>query len=170
MLRWYLVRTKPGAEAVARANLDRQGYELYLPMVSQSTPLRGRWCERIVPLFAGYLFLRLDEGRQVLAPVRSTKGVACAVRFGASYAVIPDQVIAELRARANPETGLHRLSVARRLPPGTRVRIFAGPFEGLEGVFERESGPERAIVLLSVLGQAASVCVPACNVVARRAA
>ena len=45
-----------------------------------------------------------------------------------------------------------------------------GAFEGLEGVFQRESGPDRAIVLLSVLGQPASVGVPAGSVVPRYAA
>ncbi|MDP9199151.1 MAG: transcriptional activator RfaH, partial [Pseudomonadota bacterium] len=102
MLRWYLVRTKPNAEATACANLDRQGYETYFPRVDQPTPCRGRWRKRVVPLFPGYLFLRLDEGRQPLAPVRSTLGVACVVQFGASYAVVPDEVIHELRSHANP--------------------------------------------------------------------
>lgn len=170
MLRWYLVRTKPGSEATARSHLDRQSYELYLPLLSQALQRRGRWSERVVPLFPGYLFLRLDEGRQPLAPVRSTKGVMGAVRFGPAYAVVPDAVIAELRARENPETGLHRLSLSARLAPGARVRIFAGPFEGIEGVFERETGSDRAIVLLSVLGQTASVGVAVGNIMPRHAA
>ncbi|MEX0734707.1 MAG: transcription termination/antitermination NusG family protein [Steroidobacteraceae bacterium] len=170
MLRWYLVRTKPNAEATARVNLDRQGYEVYFPRLAQSLPSRGRWLERVVPLFPGYLFLRLDEGRQPLAPVRSTLGVSCAVRFGPCYAIVPDDVIRELRARANPETGMHRLKLPARLAPGARVRILAGPFDGLEGIFQRESGSDRAIVLLTVLGQTASVGVPVGNVVPRHAA
>lgn len=170
MLRWYLVRTKPNAEAVAVANLGRQGYEVYFPRLLQSMPFRGRWHDRIVPLFPGYLFLRLDEGRQPLAPVQSTLGVTSAVRFGPSYAIVPDEVIQDLRARASPETGMHRLCLRSSLVPGARVRILAGPFEGLEGVFERETGSDRAIVLLSVLGQTASVGVAAGNVVPRHAA
>jgi transcriptional antiterminator RfaH len=170
MLRWYLVRTKPNAEATARANLDRQGYETYFPRLHQPMPCRGRWRERAVPLFPGYLFLRLDEGHQPLAPVRSTLGVTCAVRFGTNYAVVPDEVIQKLRSHANPETGMHRLHLPDRLATGTRVWILAGPFAGLEGVFQREIGSERAIVLLSILGQTASVGVPVGSVVPRRAA
>jgi transcriptional antiterminator RfaH len=170
MLRWYLVRTKPNAEATAEANLARQGYELYLPRLLQSMPCRGRWRERVVPLFPGYLFLRLDEGRQPLAPVRSTLGVSSAVRFGPSYAIVPDEVVRELQARANPETGMHRLNLPRRLAPGAQVRILAGPFEGLEGIFQREAGSDRAIVLLRLLGQTASVGVAAGNLVPRHAA
>jgi len=170
MLRWYLVRTKPNAEAIAQVNLGRQGYEFYCPRLLQSMPSRGRWRERVVPLFPGYLFLRLDEGRQPLAPVQSTLGVASAVRFGPSYAIVPDAVIRDLRARANPETGLHRLNLPTRLAAGTPIRIHAGPFEGLEGIFQRETGSDRAIVLLCVLGQTASVGVPVGNVVPRHAA
>jgi transcriptional antiterminator RfaH len=170
MHRWYLVRTKPNGEGSARLNLERQGYEVYSPRLSQLLPFRGRWRDRIVPLFPGYLFMGLDEGRQALSPAQSTPGVAAVVRFGASYAIVPDEVVRELRARANPETGLHRLCLPARLAPGAPVRIVAGPFLGLEGVFQREAGADRAIVLLSVLGQSASVGVPAANVVARRAA
>jgi transcriptional antiterminator RfaH len=170
MLRWYLVRTKPNAEGTAHRNLARQGYEAYLPRLSQSLPWRGRWRDRIVPLFPGYLFLGLDEGRQALAPVHSTVGVAGVVRFGATYATVPEEILRELRARANPETGLHRLALADCLGPGVPVRIVAGPFDGLEGVFQREAGDDRAIVLLSVLGQSASVGVPVGNLAPRRAA
>lgn len=170
MARWYLIRSKPNAEETAVTNLIRQGYEVYFPRLLQPMLNRGRWRDRIVPLFPGYLFLRLDEGRQPLAPVQSTLGVMSAVRFGRSYAVVPDDVIEELRARANPGTGVHRLNLPARLASGTGVRIIAGPFAGLEGVFQRESGPDRAIVLLSVLGQTASVGVPAGSVVPRYAA
>ncbi len=170
MFRWYLIRTKPNAETTAQNNLERQAYEVYSPRLLQSLPCRGRWRERIVPLFPGYLFLRLDEGRQALAPVQSTLGVTAAVRFGACYAIVPDVVIRDLRARADPTTGLHRLSLTGGIVAGARVRILSGPFDGLEGIFERESGADRAIVLLRVLGQTASVRVPIANIVPRYAA
>lgn len=170
MLRWYLVRTKPNAEATALRNLARQAYEAYLPRLSQSLHWRGQWRERVVPLFPGYLFLRIDEGRQALAPVHSTIGVAGIVRFGASYAIVPDGIVRDLRSLADPQTGLHRLALTAPLAPGTQVRIIAGPFDGLEGVFQREAGEDRAIVLLSVLGQWASVGVASSSLVPRHAA
>lgn len=170
MQRWFLVRSKPNAEGTALRNLERQGYEAYLPRLSQLLPWRGHWRDRVVPLFPGYLFVALDEGSQALAPVHSTLGVASVVRFGASYAIVPNEIVRELRSRANLETGLHRLALPARLAPGARVRIVAGPFDGLEGVFQREAGDDRAIVLLSVLGQSASVGVPAGSVVPRHAA
>ncbi len=170
MQRWYLVRTKPNAEATALRNLERQAYEAYLPRLSQVLPWRGQWRDRVVPLFPGYLFLAVDEGRQALTPVHSTLGVAGIVRFGASFAIVPDKIVRDLRSFEDPATGLHRLALPDQLAPGTRVLIVTGPFGGLEGVFQRETGEDRAIVLLSVLGQWASVGVPVGSLAPRHAA
>jgi len=160
MPHWYLIHTKPAAESIAESNLQRQGYEVYYPRLNKPVRQSERWLDRVVALFPRYLFLRLDEGRQSLTPVRSTKGVAGVVRFGFSYAVVPDRVIGDLRARADTETGLHRLSRTLVLTPGAPVRVSMGPFEGLEGVFERAAGSDRVIVLLKLLGQVAKVKVP----------
>jgi len=169
MLRWYLIRTKPAGESLALTNLDRQGYEVYWPRAVQTVRCSGRWRDRIGSLFPGYLFLRLNEGKQSLNPVNSTAGVFTVVRFGSRYAVVPDQVIRDLRARADPHSGLHRLSDASTLKAGGIVRIRTGPFDGLEGVFERHAGAERVVVLLRVLGQNASVCFPVDSILVRHA-
>jgi len=161
MLRWYLIHTKPSREALAEENLRRQGYRVHLPRLAHSVRRAGRLRESIAPLFPRYLFLQLNEGREALSPVRSSVGVAGIVRFGASYAIVSDRIMMELRQREDPETGLHRLA-KRPLPArGAAVHITAGLFEGLEGVFEREAGCDRVVVLLSVLGQDAQVRIPA---------
>lgn len=169
MLRWYLICTKPLAESCAQSNLERQGYEVYLPRLAQSALRRGRWREAIVALFPGYLFLRLSEGEQALAPVRSTVGVSQVVRFGARYAIVPDDIVRELRARADPVTGLHR-TVSEPFVAGAPVKIAAGPFDGLQGVFCRKAGADRVLVLLSLLGHDSAVRVPAGFVVPAHAA
>jgi transcriptional antiterminator RfaH len=160
MLRWYLIQSKPNAEENARVNLERQGYEVYFPRLLQTARHAGHWRERITALFPRYLFVRLETGQQSLGPVRSTVGVANAVRFGSRYAIVPDEVVLELREQADPETGLHRLSRRAALLRGSPVRVTAGPFDGLEGLFEREAGSERVIVLLRLLGQDAPVRIP----------
>jgi transcriptional antiterminator RfaH len=165
MLRWYLIYTKPWSETLALKNLARQRYDAYLPRVVQTVRRGGSRYERVVALFPRYLFLRLNEGQQALGPVASTVGVAGIVRFGSRYTVVPDQVVADLQARADPVTGLHRLSCGAKLEPGVSVRIWLGPFDGLEGVFEREAGADRVVVLLRLLGQTAPVCVPADSIV-----
>jgi transcriptional antiterminator RfaH len=168
-VRWYLIHTKPGRETVAEVNLRRQGYLVYYPRLLRSMRIRGRWVERVAPLFPRYLFLGLAVGQQEIGPVRSTLGVANVVRFGCDYTPVPDGVVEEIRMRADPETGLHRLHAhAAAFQPGSRVRIVDGAFDGLEGVFHRESGEERVVLLLGLLGRDTLVQVPVAFVMPQR--
>ncbi len=159
LARWYVVRSKPRAESTARSQLARQGYRIYFPQILVPARGRGRQAPRIEPLFPRYLFLGLQVGRQSLVPVRSTVGVSDIVRFGSECATVRQEVVEALMRRADPQTGLHHLTepVFRR---GQHIRIAHGPFERLEGVFERYDGQERAFIFLDVLGRASRVTVP----------
>jgi transcriptional antiterminator RfaH len=160
LARWFLVLTKPAGETTAQTNLERQGYRVYYPRLRRPSFRRGRWIDRIVGLFPRYLFVQLDTARQSLAPLHSTFGVASIVRFGSKTAVVPDRIVDALIGQADPETGLHRLHQDRQLRPGSAVSIVAGAFEGLDGIFQREAGEERVVILLKLLGTGTPVCVP----------
>ena len=156
---WYLIRSKLAEEFLAQSNLERQGFSVYLPRVISAVTRRGRRRDEVIPLFPRYLFLQVHD-TQSLGPVRSTAGVSDVVRFGAMRAIVPDRVVEEVRSRADPETGLHRLSCSTPLQPGASVRVTAGPFDGLQGIFERRAGAERVVLLLNLLGGDTRVRVP----------
>jgi transcriptional antiterminator RfaH len=160
MSSWYLIYTKPAREAAAREHLLRQGFDVYFPRVSRRVRRSGRWIDQICALFPRYLFVGLDEQKQTLSPVRSTVGIAGVVKFGTQYSPVPPRVLRELQSRANPESGLHQLSQDARLAAGASVRIAGGPFDSIEGIFQRPAGADRVLVLLQVLGQAISVQLP----------
>lgn len=166
MLRWFLIFSKPAGEATAKTNLERQGYRVYYPRLLQRALLRGRWIDRIVALFPRYLFVQLDVSNQSLAPVRSTLGVANIVQFGAQSAIVPDGIVTALVERADPESGLHRLGRTKAFAPGSLVSVVGGAFDGLNGIFEREAGSARVVVLLELLGHSTSVSIPAQNIAA----
>lgn len=159
--RWFLVLTKPVGEALAKTNLERQGYRVYYPRLLGACRQRGRWVERVVALFPRYLFVQLELGRQSLGPVRSTLGVSCLVRAGTHPTIVPDGIVEELIGREDPQSGLHRLASGRGLARGAPVRVVGGSFDGVEGVFEREEGASRVVVLLRLLGREAPVQIPA---------
>lgn len=149
--RWYLVYTKPRAETVARINLERQGYSIYLPLVRQPRKRLGRRVSVIAPMFPRYLFVHLDATTDNWAPIRSTLGVVSVVRFGQQPAAVPDPLIAGLRRRED-EKGVQILP-AERYEPGARVRITTGSLTGYEAIFLAKTGKDRVQVLLEVLGR-----------------
>ena len=157
MADWFAVRTKPRSEMLAWEHLERQGFECRLPRTRRALRTLHGMIDKIEPLFPRYLFLRADTGSQDLSRVRSTRGVSGLVRFGVMPAHVPEEVIATLDART--ECGLVRLE-APELREGERVRVTAGPFGGLEAIFQARSGAERVVLLVKLLGELCRVEVP----------
>jgi transcriptional antiterminator RfaH len=153
---WYVVCCKPRQESIAKEHLQRQGFEVYLPRISARQRQRNRWVDSIQVLFPRYLFIRADRRRQSTASVRSTRGAVGLVRFGVEPAVVPDQVIEAIIAREDAATGLH-IKACPEFRVGEKVTMLEGPFAGLDGVFAREDGVERAILLIELLGKASRV-------------
>lgn len=149
---WYLVYAKPRQEESARTNLERQGYETYLPRMRVARRRLGRRTIRVEPMFPRYLFIRLDKERDNWAPIRSTIGVSNIVRFGPDPTPVPDPLVASILARDNE--GVQELPL-HQFESGARVRIEEGPFTGYEGIFLAKTSHERVLVLLDIVGKAA---------------
>ncbi len=148
---WYVVFSKPRQEAIAARNLENQGYETWLPMLSRWQCSKGVWAQTDCVMFPRYLFVRAGRPEQGLGPIRSTLGVTDLVRFGNTLAIVSDLVIAEIRRIEEAE----RLRPDLRLSPffpGESVNVVNGPLKGLQGVVQR-SALMRVSVLVSLLGR-----------------
>ena len=145
---WYAVATKARDEAIAKSNLERQGYPVFLPTISLKKRRQGRWVPVTEPLFPGYLFVSLLLGADDPAPIRSTVGCIGLVRFGRAHAPVPSSLIAALQ-------GTSEGAIDTPLPfnQGDKVRLIAGPFVGIEAVFDMPRGEDRVQVLLELLGK-----------------
>ncbi len=148
MKAWYLIHSKPRLEAVAREQLQRQGYETYLPLAPVRRRKRGRTFSDVGPMFPRYLFIHLSDKTDDWGPIRSTIGVTNLVRFAQSPARAPDTLITVLKQRED-DKGIQCLAVTD-FKQGDKVRIAEGPFEGYEAVFEAHSSKERVILLLQI--------------------
>ena len=136
---WYLVYCKSRQETSARANLERQGYDAYLPMI------RGKK-KCLEPMFPRYLFVRLTRGVDNWAPIRSTIGVSHLIKFGSELVKIPNDLINALLS-AEGEQGFFEPQQVK-LKVGDKTRITEGIMEGYEGVILARTGKERVRLLL----------------------
>ena len=148
---WFCVRTQPRHEHIAAAGLRRNlELEVFLPRVRFKRPTRKGLAWVTEALFTNYLFARFDLSVS-LRQVQSARGVAGVVHFGKHWPVIPDGVIAELRAAMGNED-LH--VIANEFHPGDVVEIGTGVFHGLQAVVTRiVPGKQRVAVLLDFLGR-----------------
>lgn len=162
---WYLVYSKPRQETVAKTNLERQGYTVYLPLARHSRRRLGKYVETIEALFPRYLFIHLDQHTDNWRPIRSTLGVTTLVHFGMEPAQVPDRLIEIIRAR-DDGGGVQILSNAE-YRPGDPLRIVEGPMMGYEGIFIAKSGRDRVIMLLELLDKQVRVEVDVLQLEAR---
>jgi transcriptional antiterminator RfaH len=148
---WFLVRSKPRQEAVALTNLTRQGYESYLPMFAAEKIVRRKQTIVQEPMFARYLFVRLDTTGQgqSWSPIRSTIGVSELVCFGSKAAKVDEALIAMLREREAWQNEQPKSLFAS----GDSVVIADGAFAGLQAIYQMNDAEGRAMVLLDLLSK-----------------
>lgn len=154
---WYLVYSKPQQERIALENLERQGYETYLPMFKKRVRRGRQFHFRTEPLFPRYLFIHLSDQVDDWGPIRSTIGVMHLVRFGDKAVRVPDDLIDAIQARDNEE-GMQEIS-GRELTVGDKIRFVEGSLSGYEAIYECKTSAERVIVLMDIAGKHTRVAV-----------
>lgn len=142
---WHVVHTKPRAEARALENLERQGFEVYLPMITLQKVRRAKLASITEPMFSRYLFLRTTPRMEDLSVVRSTLGVSQLVRFGTVPAKVPHAWVEAMRVQPAVQETLHK--------PGDKVLLADGMLKGLEAVYMHTDGEMRAMVLIDLLSK-----------------
>lgn len=158
---WYVVHTKPRQESRALLNLERQGYECFLPTITKKKLGRSALALITEPLFARYLFISLDTdlSSKSWAPIRSTLGVSKLVTFGSEPAQVHSVLIEQLK---NHETTLSRQPQSP-FREGDRVTIREGAFAGIEAVYQLDDGEARAMVLIELLHRPTRMTIPMTN-------
>ncbi len=142
--RWYLVKTKPLAEARVHDRLTGAGYEALFPRVLRKNRRTGAFAAR--PFFPTYLFVRF--AMEQLRTVRFTRGVARVVSFGPEPQEVGREIIEAVRRRMDGDGIVTLLKADASWTPGERIRIGEGPFAGLEAIFLEELPDRERVVLL----------------------
>ena len=142
---WSVAQTQVMRETTAITNLEREGFTVYAPKIKQVD--RGRL--RIVPLFQGYVFVRIGE---FWSPVVKTVGIVRLLRQGEVPAKLEDEFVIALQRRERD--GFVRLpKTPPRLNKGDTVRVMRGTFAGHLAVYDGMTAKERELVLLEFLGR-----------------
>ncbi len=158
MTRWYVVHTQPHGEERVRLNLERQGFEVYLPKYLKHRR-HARRVERVRrPLFTRYLFVRFDPERAQWRSINGTFGVAHLVAHGNEPIPVPNEIVDAIQARHNDDDVVV-LHPADSFRLGQKLEIVNGPFAWHTGLFQRLSDNERVVLLLDLLGRQVSVTV-----------
>ena len=155
-INWYLVQLKPNGHGLARTNLERQGFRVFLPLQNVTGRSARKFVDRAVPLFPGYMFVELDVGRDLWRKVNSTLGVARIVSLSGAPTPVPSAIVSQLMSRCDP-SGI--LRPPRGIEVGQDVELVSGPFANFVAQVEDISPDRRVWLLIDMLGQSSRISV-----------
>jgi transcription antitermination factor NusG len=157
--KWYAVYTFAHHEKRVNERLAAKNISTFLPLYTTRHRRQSGIVLHEVPLFPGYLFafIPLFERLKVL----QVAGVARLVGTGGKPTPLPEFEIEALR---NARTVGIYAEPHPYLEIGRKVRIKAGPFEGLQGILLRRKGKYRVVLSLVLIASSFVLDVDSCDV------
>ena len=139
-------------KSVYSALLDK-GIDASLPMMTVVRKWSDRKKKMQIPLFRGYVFVKIDVNIDNLN-VLQTAGVVKFIGIRNKPSRIPDEQIHWMHMLV-AESAIVRAE--KEIPTGQRVRVMMGPFKGVRGVVKRVGSRSRLVVLIESIMQAISI-------------
>ena len=152
---WYAVYTRSRFEKRLMELLLAKGIEAYVPVrkVMRQWSDRKRLVEE--PIIRSYCFVKitLHDYYEVL----NTPGAVRYVWFSGKAATIPDRQIETLKVISGSDVAVECLPDTFK--PGIKVRVIAGPLQGLSGELINISNKKKVIVRIDHLNQVVTLSI-----------
>jgi transcription antitermination factor NusG len=148
--RWFVAHVRPRREKKLVEYCRRQSLAVTLPCYSSAHKYRGKTVVFQKPLFPGYVFLQLEPGQK--ESVRQNEHVANLLEVFDQETF--EHQLQDILAALEANLGVR---LAPTIGTGMRVRIKAGPLQGIEGWVEQRYGMTTVLLRLDFINQAAAV-------------
>jgi transcription antitermination factor NusG len=158
---WYAVRTRSRQEKSAAAMLEVLGVSHFLPLISQERQWSDRKKMVAMPIFPGYLFVRIMATSGLELRVRQVPGIVNFVGNQNGPSAVPEEEIQNVRDLLSREA---KCFPCPFMKAGDRVRIVRGALAGIEGSFIRCGARSRVVVSVEIIQRSIAVDVSAHDV------
>ena len=150
---WYAIYVRSTHEKSVHSELQQKGIESSLPL----TIVTRQWSDRRkkveVPLFRGYVFVKIDIKNEKL-PVLTASGVVKFVTFNNVTVPIPEDQMYWLQQMIASDL---LLSQEQDFPIGTEIDVMFGPLKGLRGRVKQKNSKFKLVVWFDAIMQGVSV-------------
>jgi transcription antitermination factor NusG len=153
---WFAVWTRSRQEKTSAAMLEALGIPHFLPLKSEVRQWSDRKQTVTVPLFRGYMFVRINSVRDRRLEVLKTPGIAGFVGNQTGPLPVPDQQIADIRTILETRV---ECTVFPLLNEGDWVRVVRGPLAGVEGKLVRTNSSTRLSISIEMIHKSLLVSV-----------
>ena len=158
---WFALQTRSRHEKMVAQELDVKKIQCYLPLYWSVRQWSDRYKSVLLPLFPGYLFVRVRCEEQLL--ILETRGVVKILGASSGPTPIPEKEILDLESVVESQIPIQP---GAGLLKGQRVRVIRGPLAGVEGVLQDYKKSYRLAVSIKLLGRSVIVEISCQDVVA----
>jgi transcription antitermination factor NusG len=151
---WYAVWTRSRQEKVAAGMLGVLGVQHYLPLKTEFRKWSDRRQAVEVPLFGGYLFVRISLLKESKLQVLKVPGVVAFVGNQTGPLPIPPKQIEDIQTVLAAGSAC---SAKPLLKEGDRVRVHRGALAGVEGRMVRANSESQLLISVDMIQQSLAV-------------
>ncbi|MDA8760489.1 transcriptional activator RfaH [Amylibacter sp.] len=155
---WAIVQFKPNAHKLAEHNLNKQGFETFLPCAETRKYRNKQFISTQRPLFPGYMFVAFEKQNTPWHKINCTYGVSKLLTLNNEPYLVSNNLMAHIMARYNQE-GV--LLPQKQFSKDDNVRLISGPFDNFLAKVESIEENQRVWILIDLMGQATRTLVNA---------
>ena len=157
---WFILQFKSDSDHLAAKNLNRQGFETFLPLHETTSRRLSRFINTSKPLFPGYMFIKFDRAESEWHKINSTYGVSRLITFNSILKSIPTILIDHLMKRYDLSG---KLLPIQKLKKGDQVTVLKGPFANFIATVEKYEADQRIWILMDLMGRKTKIQTPSDN-------
>jgi len=147
--KWFIAQIKPNSYHSAIQNLERQGFETFLPKMQMTQRQKNNFVVKNVYVFPGYMFVCFDPRITTWTKINSTYGVSRILAFNKKPSEISSDLVQELKVRYEINSNSKQ---KEKLQKGDSIKFFSGPFTDLIAKIENVDEKNRIWILLEAMG------------------
>ena len=159
---WFILQFKSNSHHLAAKNLNRQGFETFLPLNETTSRRTSRFINTSKPLFPGYMFIKLDRAESGWHKINSTYGVSRLITFNSILKSIPTTFVDSLMKRYDSSG---KLLPIQKLKKGDQVTVLKGPFANFIATVEKYEADQRISILMDLMGRKTKIQTPSDNLI-----
>jgi transcriptional antiterminator RfaH len=159
---WFILQFKSNSHHLAAKNLNRQGFETFLPLHDATSRRLSRFVNTSKPLFPGYMFVKFDRTESAWHKIDSTYGVSRLITFNSILRSIPTIFVEHLMKRYDLSG---KLIPIKNLKKGDQVTVLKGPFANFIATVEKYEADQRIWILIDLMGRKTKIRTPSDNLI-----
>ena len=123
--KWLIIQIKPNCYNIANRNLERQGFETFVPKMRVTIKTNNKFLTKETYVFPGYIFVYFNPNEPFWKKINNTYGVLRVLTFNKKPEEISNDMILQIKNRYN----LKKFeSKSENLEKGDFIKMYTGPF------------------------------------------